>query len=492
GIPNVDDAFPYHAGDGDDIMETRYPIRLFLLADMFLGLGLNRNLPASDYPGFPPSGEKWDDWAENVFAFEGIDGWWELPWVRDEIKEIIEEYEPPELLEDIDYIAEVMGDGYEGNDLSPNQIKDMLWQDVVGIREDTRWRAMDDVMTRIADAKMGKVMTDCHGFRVRMEQYILRPAAKTVQFLTVNLRGSSAGSLAGLTALDWRTNFNRPIENGQLRNLPWQDYLTTHNSDPYITSTHPTYTAAEGYYTIPTDMKIALTHGNTVDSIATGDLLFEFTKFGERESFEEDKYRQYIDYCMLGIGSGALDLGADWDVVESPGEGFLGIIDGLWLHRTTGAVLNENVGGGAWFIYNFPNNDPSSEPFFVQEATEFWGGIDGIMNDIHSFRLDANFYVIDNSGTLIDRDISEIVNLRDALRVGFFELPSGSNLEMSFLFCGVSEENLSEVLPCLSEELGIYQLFNAPIDIVISPAPIPTAEDGDPSWIWHEQEWGEL
>ena len=315
-----------------------------------------------------------------------------------------------------------------------------------------------------------------------------------MQFLTLNLRGNSADSLAGLTALDWRTNFNKPIENSQLRNLPWQDYLTTHNSEPYITSNHSSYTALEGY-TAPTDMKIALMHGNAAGTVAAGDLLFEITKFADREPFG-DGYRQYIDYCILGAGSGMLDLSADWDM-ESPGEGFIGILDGLWLYRNPVAITKENLGGArAWFVYNLPNNNTGQypgEPFFVLEATEFWGGI---MSYMHSFRLNANFYVINDSGTILPEvNISEIVNLRDALRVGFFELPAGSNLEMRFVLYGASPENLSDYLgnPHFSEDgMGIYQLLTAPIDIVISPAPIPAAEDGDPKWSWHEREWDDL
>ncbi len=52
------------------------------------------------------------------------------------------------------------------------------------------------------DLHLGKVLTDMHGNRVRMEEYVLRPAADQIQFLNLSMRENR------LDYIDYRAYFN--------------------------------------------------------------------------------------------------------------------------------------------------------------------------------------------------------------------------------------------------------------------------------------------
>lgn len=88
-----------------------------------------------------------------------------------------------------------------------------------GIRERDAW------LTQKADAQAGRVLKDIHGNWVRVQQYILRPDAETVQLLSVSLRNGNS-NLSGLSSVNWATTFSEAYS-GDLRNLPWSNWLGT-------------------------------------------------------------------------------------------------------------------------------------------------------------------------------------------------------------------------------------------------------------------------
>ena len=87
-------------------------------------------------------------------------------------------------------------------------------------------RTRDALLTQEADAKAGRVTKDHEGNWVRAQQYILRPDAKTVKVLNVCLRGQDAGSLSGLSTMDFTTILKTDYQ-GDLRALPWGKWLDT-------------------------------------------------------------------------------------------------------------------------------------------------------------------------------------------------------------------------------------------------------------------------
>ncbi len=511
-IEDRDDAFPapfagedVEAEEDVDVMETRYPIRVFLFADLLAGVLLNQSLPETGNLDREEEDCSWFEWKYKVNMEDGPFGDIDDFNLENVIRPRIIGYEegeftgllaseeftgsesddPSDLVDrslDLVY-AVAYDDEIELDDLL-DDLRDALWDEIEDIREGDRWRQMDDIMTHISDAQMGKVMTDRLGYRVRMEQYILRPAAKTVQFLSINQRAGS-GSSRGLTVLDWRTNFNEAVAGSELKTLPWDKYLRNvrvENDDGWDYATN-----AEGHYYIasphedkfPTDMKIALSHIN--DSNLSAKFLFEVTKFGDWVDYNGGI--QPIEYCLFGAGME--------QVFEGDTGGFMGILDGLSekIDRNYERQRDPITGvtANASFVYTF-NDDSTNgpqDPFIVQEASESWEmekgwGGEGELG-LQSCRLTSNFYVINDSG-IVDggRDIDSIGNLRDALHVGFFQLERGENLEMEFMLDGYRGRDATD------EKV---EMFDVPIDMVIAPAPIPGDSHGDSRWKWNEVEW---
>jgi hypothetical protein len=114
----------------------------------------------------------------------------------------------------------------ELEELEEEYERQFLRSEIADILEDNMERRLEGYIEKISDAQMGKVLTDVHGNRVRIEQYVLRPAPDVVELLNVNLRGGE-----DLTTMEWATVFNKSLDDiltsGQLRTLPWDSYLAT-------------------------------------------------------------------------------------------------------------------------------------------------------------------------------------------------------------------------------------------------------------------------
>ncbi|RKY28069.1 MAG: hypothetical protein DRP61_02725 [Candidatus Omnitrophota bacterium] len=114
------------------------------------------------------------------------------------------------------------------------EINDML--------TDNFQREKDYLIDKICDAQMHKVLTDRQGFRVRVEEYVLRPSSKKVMLLNICLRtDNSDPQRDGLTLLGWITEFNTSLNSltsSQIKNLAWDKYLS---STPNYGTTKPSY-----------------------------------------------------------------------------------------------------------------------------------------------------------------------------------------------------------------------------------------------------------
>ena len=266
-----------------------------------------------------------------------------------------------------------------------------LRDDIAQHTTDMYWRDMDARLTQRADAQMHKVMTDREGNRVRVEQYILRPNSKKIQILDINLRTNDASnqSREGLTTLSWLTTFNRDIEGDEVNELPWSDYLNVFDdSGTYkITSTDTTYYQvgeSNSKLAYPTKMEIDLAHND--DSI-------EETVFFADRVYDADWRQQVSGYELKVNGTVEFNtITACYAATSTTTDGFIISISG-------------------------------------------------------SHNLVADFFVINNSGAAI-ADEYTFNDIRDMLKVGYFSLTDGTNLECVFN-CG--------------------DVFSAPIDIIITP-----------------------
>ena len=90
------------------------------------------------------------------------------------------------------------------------------------IRGDEDFRSHDAGCARTEDIQTGKVFTDIHGFRVRVDQYVFQDSPDSVRFLSLTLR--TDGPLAGISYAAFGVDFNEAIE-CRFRDLPWNDYF---------------------------------------------------------------------------------------------------------------------------------------------------------------------------------------------------------------------------------------------------------------------------
>jgi hypothetical protein len=248
--------------------------------------------------------------------------------------------------------------------------------DIAQHQKDIYWRDMDARLTQLADAQMHKVMTDKWGNRVRVEQYIMRPADNQVQILDINLRTDDASNQGrhGLSTLSFTTTFNRNIEGDELNELPWQDYLDVfEDSGSYrITSSDETYYqvgSSDPKLAYPTKMEIDLAHNN--DSI-------EETVWFDDRTYSTTWYQDVSETYQFSV-NGTSEYTA---------------------------------------IDDYYSNVSSTSTGFTLD-----------MSDEHV--LVADFYLINNSGGDLENE-HVYDDLRDMLSHGLFGLNNGYNLEAVF------------------------------------------------------------
>ncbi|MDA8163982.1 MAG: FecR family protein [Desulfobacteraceae bacterium] len=150
-----------------------------------------------------------------------------------------------------------------GQVLAYGETHNALWNTAALALSQNDIRARDAALAEIADAQAGRVLKDSQNNWVRVQQYVFRPDASTVQVVNVNLRaapagvsGGADGVLGGLTVMDWRTSFTSTLPGGtDLLALPWADYLTT----TYNRWEHPAIANASAYQLA--GMSVTFSHG---------------------------------------------------------------------------------------------------------------------------------------------------------------------------------------------------------------------------------------
>ena len=240
-------------------------------------------------------------------------------------------------------------------------------------------------MEKISDAQMGKVLKDVQNRRVRVEQYVLRPAPDKVELLNVNLRAGE-----DLTTMEWVTRFNNSLDGlptGSIKNLPWNDYLNTQYKTGVpgliISPEHPS-----GIY--PNEMSIKFSHAE--------DAFAESRSFSPRNS---ESGRQMIHDMRLWVKDFNNNEWMDYNPNTSSAAGKYSITSNI-----PNAYIGDNPTG---FRYDFMSKAGDSES------------------------IEASFYVLHDSLGRQDSSLS-IRDLPDALRINMSEeLYIGeNNLEMVF------------------------------------------------------------
>lgn len=288
-------------------------------------------------------------------------------------------------------------------------VKDEIRLDTINAAlEHAELRIRDDWFTQNADARSGRVLKDEKGNWVRVQQYILRPDDKTVQMLNVCLRGRDSGDLAGLSTMDFTTQFRDSLPAGRdLRSLPWNEWLKTWSVDDSRYVNSPEYNDYEQV-------------NPQLDSIYV-----KFTNPGN-ESLKESRWFDIRGYDVQYIISEQLTINNNHEPYDF----------------TTGSPVS-----GQYAVV--PNAANGNNP----------RGFDYVLGDGN--RIKAAFYILgdgdrdDNQGTSeVDYSNMEFNDIWDALRVNEGYVTGDADIGNNNLEIAIDAEN---------------NFFAKPIDLVYIP-----------------------
>jgi len=84
-----------------------------------------------------------------------------------------------------------------------------LRSDLAELKDRSNLEDKQDLLERISDVQLGKTMMDMHGYRVRTDNYILRPTPDTLQMLNITKR--EGGPDAGISSFEINDTFDRAL-----------------------------------------------------------------------------------------------------------------------------------------------------------------------------------------------------------------------------------------------------------------------------------------
>jgi hypothetical protein len=84
-----------------------------------------------------------------------------------------------------------------------------LRSELLDIKDRSSLEDKQDLLERISDVQMGKSAVDMNGYRVRTDNYVLRPQPNTIMFL--NLTKREDGPNKGITSLEISDKFNKDL-----------------------------------------------------------------------------------------------------------------------------------------------------------------------------------------------------------------------------------------------------------------------------------------
>ncbi len=332
---------------------------------------------------------------------------------------------------------------------------------------------LDDYAIRNQDTQGGFVMTDIHGNRVRVAQYMFMPdsndpADTTVKLVNINYRGTEAGDLSGLTTMEYLITFNKkpPEDPEAFKNLPWGDYFRTIVFDateeglkekPYnewgtgdpgnergaiVHCGTPEYWPTKFMIHVvnPHDdyVKVTEAYEDMTDPLS-GELSADyFRKYMDSEGGLKQAYIQLEDESLGGIAigkAGAEIFNHTWEEL-SPGNGFYAS-DGICNY----------VQDPLHYLTDYPR---FSDTYWLDKDDHSKGKI----------RTDFSFYIIDADGTRTPRETVYTDTTHTATTTREFRIYSVRDI-----LNGRSAQNLEVVFNCDDGELN--PLITAPIDVVI-------------------------
>ena len=215
-----------------------------------------------------------------------------------------------------------------------------------GIRDYDNIKERDAFFVQNADAQAGRVMKDIHGNWVRVQQYVLRPDAKTVQVLNVSLREAGDPNLSGMSTIDFKTTFTDELgEYQDFKRLPWGDYLTTRYDDG--------------------DNKLIRYYASFAEELFS--MTVKFTNPGN-ESVTESRYFHTMDYTSSVYGN---DFnGNPYDAVQYVSSGILSLQNAVTT-QSYGNSFDRELQDDSW-VMEIPEYQYKAN-FVVGDAGGYYG-----------------------------------------------------------------------------------------------------------------------
>ncbi|MFH1867688.1 MAG: hypothetical protein ABH843_01835 [Candidatus Omnitrophota bacterium] len=280
--------------------------------------------------------------------------------------------------------------GKEDYDLAYELID--IYEDISGMKASISLAQLDNSWEQIRDSQTGKVITDIHGNRVRLANYILRPTPDKVAAAYLSHRRD--GEHAGVSSLVFEAAFVQKID-GQiqpadltgvdLKTLPWANIL---NNDDPLNSVN--YSTMPEYYLRPggsdpsagVDPAFVLTVRNP-----QGDYIKLYEGFADIEQKGETWWQQE-----------QLLLTKDLYLYSSHNS------QGAWKNTMFGEAITGTISGNGTYTtkYHFPGTDPS----YLQVDLYAIGDGDGDSGDI----LPADLYKDGSSAPLVEKGIRGMLN----------------------------------------------------------------------------------
>ncbi|OGF46917.1 MAG: hypothetical protein A2452_07110 [Candidatus Firestonebacteria bacterium RIFOXYC2_FULL_39_67] len=84
-----------------------------------------------------------------------------------------------------------------------------LRSDLADLKDRSNLEDKQDLLERISDIQLGKTAVDMHGFRVRTDNYVLRPLPNMLQLLNITKR--EGGPDAGISSFEINDTFNKDL-----------------------------------------------------------------------------------------------------------------------------------------------------------------------------------------------------------------------------------------------------------------------------------------
>ena len=100
--------------------------------------------------------------------------------------------------------------GLGGADIE-KEVKELreLRNDLAELKDRSNLEDKQDLLERISDVQLGKTTMDMHGYRVRTDNYVLRPEPKMLQMLNITKR--EGGPNAGISSFEINDTFNKNL-----------------------------------------------------------------------------------------------------------------------------------------------------------------------------------------------------------------------------------------------------------------------------------------